>query len=247
MQRSSTLGSIRPAPDLVNWVIAILLLLPCAHSALAQMPGQKLPGLAPVSAEQSQQGIHATMGSEVLDIVVCSDSVIHVVARANAAVETGRKPWMLDPGQSCPGAPFQFAHNAKADTLKTALLEVTFSLDRGNVSFGTASGAPLAREGNSLPRSYEPMQVNGENTFRITDRFSPTPTEAFYGLGQHQSGMFNYRGSTIELGQNNTDVAIPLLISNLGYALMWNTAALTYVQQSLSDGTHIFRSRRTFG
>ena len=63
----------------------------------------------------------------------------------------------------------------------------------------------------------------------ITDRFSPAPVEAFYGLGQHQSGMFNYRGSTVELGQNNTDVAIPLLVSSKGYALLWNTAAFTYV------------------
>ena len=41
--------------------------------------------------------------------------------------------------------------------------------------------------------------------------------------------MFNYRGSTVELGQNNTDVAIPLLVSSKGYALMWNTASLTDV------------------
>ena len=47
-------------------------------------------------------------------------------------------------------------------------------------------------------------------------------------LAQHQSGLFNYRGATVELGQNNTDVAIPLLISSKGYALQWNTAALTY-------------------
>ena len=207
----------------------IILLLWGAHIGMAQMPGQNLPGLPPISAEQSEHGIRATMGTDVLDIVVCSDSVIHVVAKANAEVEPGQKPWMLDASQSCPGAPFQFAHDAKADTLKTRQLEVTFSLDRGNVSFRAVGGETLLREGNSLPRSYEPMQVNGENTFRVTDRFSPIPTEAFFGLGQHQSGMFNYRGSTVELGQNNTDVAIPLLVSNRGYALMWNTAALTYV------------------
>ena len=28
---------------------------------------------------------------------------------------------------------------------------------------------------------------------------------------------------------NDTDVAIPLLLSSKGYALMWNTASLTYV------------------
>jgi alpha-D-xyloside xylohydrolase len=164
------------------------------------MPGQNLPGLPPISAEQSEHGIRTNMGSEVLDIVACSDSVIHVIARANAGAEQGRKPWMLDASESCPGVPFQFTHDAKTDTLKTKQLEVSFSLDRGNVSFRTIGGDTLLREGNSLPRTYEPAQVNGENTFRVTDRFSPIPTEAFYGLGQHQSGMFNYRGSTVELG-----------------------------------------------
>jgi alpha-D-xyloside xylohydrolase len=136
---------------------------------------------------------------------------------------------MLEASQSCPGAPFQFAQDAKAATLKTEKLEVSFGLERGNLSFRALNGDALLRERDSIPRTYEPAEINGENTYRVTDRYSPSPTEAFYGLGQHQSGVFNYRGSTIELGQNNTDVAIPLLVSSMGYALMWNTAAFTYV------------------
>jgi len=227
--RSSEAHAIRFALSVFRSCMPIIFLLWAAYNGFAQMSGQNLPGPPPITAEQSEHGIHATMGSELLEIVVCSDSVIHVVAKANAEAQSGKKPWMLDASQSCHGAPFQFAHDAKVDTLKTKQLEVTFALDRGNVSFRTVAGEPLLREGNSQPRTYEPMQVNGENTFRVTDRFSPIPTEAFYGLGQHQSGMFNYRGSTVELGQNNTDVAIPLLVSSRGYALMWNTAALTYV------------------
>ena len=41
--------------------------------------------------------------------------------------------------------------------------------------------------------------------------------------------MFNYRGSTVKLAQNNTDVAMPFLVSSKGYALLWNTASLTEV------------------
>ncbi len=41
--------------------------------------------------------------------------------------------------------------------------------------------------------------------------------------------MFNYRGSIVELGQNNTDVAIPFLVSSKGYAILWNTASFSYV------------------
>ena len=116
----------------------------------------------------------------------------------------------------------------KLASLKTAQLEVIVNIERGNLSFRTIGGESLLNEGNSIPRTYEPVDLNGDHTYRVTDRFSPSITEAVYGLGQHQNGMFNYRGATVELGQNNTDVAIPLLISSKGYGLMWNTAALTY-------------------
>jgi alpha-D-xyloside xylohydrolase len=135
---------------------------------------------------------------------------------------------MLDAQQSCPGAPFTFAQDAKAASIKTAQLEVIVNIERGNLTFRTLGGESLLNEGNSIPRTYEPVELNGDHTYRVTDRFSPSIAEALYGLGQHQSGMFNYRGATVELGQNNTDVAIPLLISSKGYGLMWNTAALTY-------------------
>ncbi len=84
-------------------------------------------------------------------------------------------------------------------------------------------------EYDAVPRTYEPDVVNGMHTYHVADRFSPDVTEGFYGLGQHQNGMFNYRGGTIELAQNNTDVVIPLLLSSKGYALMWNTASATEV------------------
>jgi alpha-D-xyloside xylohydrolase len=193
------------------------------------MPGQARPGLAPVTAQKSERGFQANVGSESLDVTVCGDSVIHVLGKPGTAAPAGPQPWMLDAAQACPGAPFQFAQNEKSATLTTARLEVTLELERGNLSFRVANGETLLRERDSIPRTYEPAQMNGESTYQIEDRFSPQPTDAFYGLGQHQSGMFNYRGSTVELGQNNTDVAIPLLVSSRGYALMWSTAAFTYV------------------
>jgi alpha-D-xyloside xylohydrolase len=223
------MSSVRPAVSRTISVPVLLVLFSAAHIAMSQMPGQERPGLAPVAAQQSEHGLHATIGSEVLDVTVCGDSVIHVLAKPDAAAQSGPKPWMLDQSQSCAGAPFQFAQDAKSATLKTDKLEITLGLERGNLSFRAMNGDALLREGFSLPRTYEPVQLNGESTYRVTDRFSPTPTEAVYGLGQHQSGLFNYRGATVELGQDNTDVAIPLLVSSKGYALMWNTAALTYV------------------
>ena len=141
---------------------------------------------------------------------------------------------MLDPKDACPGAKFQLSQTADAAVLTTDTLKIEFSLKRGNVQFSTTGGEVLLRERDSVPRTYEPAELNGESTFHVEDRFAPDATEGFYGLGQHQSGMFNYRGATVELAQNNTDVAIPLLLSTKGYGLMWNTASLTSCRQPLS-------------
>lgn len=194
------------------------------------MPGQSYPTTPPITVDQSPNGMHATVGTEVVDITVCGSAVIHIVARpGGVASSTKAQPWMLEGSQSCPGAPFQFSRDGHAGILKTSTVEVAFGLERGNLTFSTASGDPLLREGSAVPRTYEPVHLNGEDTYRVTDRFSPNATEGLYGLGQHQNGMFNYRGATVELAQNNTDVAIPVLMSSRGYALLWNTAALTYV------------------
>jgi alpha-D-xyloside xylohydrolase len=221
--------SALPETSRKHAIPVLLILLSIAPRAISQMPGQEKPTLAPVAVQRSERGFHATVGAESLDVTVCGDSLIHVLGWPDGSAPAGPQPWMLDAALACPGAPFQFAQDEKAAKLTTAKLTITLGMERGNLTFRAANGETLLRERDSVPRTYEPARVNGESTYQIEDRFSPPPVEAFYGLGQHQSGMFNYRGSTVELGQNNTDVAIPLLVSSRGYALMWNTAGFSYV------------------
>jgi alpha-D-xyloside xylohydrolase len=187
-------------------------------------------GLPAITAEQTEWGFAAKIGGESLHITVCGDDVIHVVAGpGDPATSSPVQPWMLAASEACPGAKFHFTQDGKSASLTTAALKVEFSLKGGNLAYSDIQGKPLLREGSNEPRTYEKAEVNGEVTYHVTDRFAPERTEALYGLGQHQNGMFNYRGATVELGQNNTDVAIPLLVSSKGYAVMWNTASLTYV------------------
>ena len=188
-----------------------------------------VPPLPLVKYAQAQDGIRATIGNESVHISVCRPSVIHFVSTPEPPTTRQIKPWMLDSKESCPGAKFKVSETTDAAILTTDTLKIELSLKWGNVQFSTAGGGNLLRERNSIARTYEPAELNGEKTFHFEDRFAPDFSEGFYGLGQHQSGMFNYRGATVELGQNNTDVAIPLLLSSKGYALMWNTASLTHV------------------
>jgi alpha-D-xyloside xylohydrolase len=226
-------SKILPALSLAVLFLAVTDVLP-VHAS-----GQVVTGEVPVpSAMQvapSPSGLTAHNDTEALAVTVCSDSLIHVVARpAGAPASSAARPWMLPTAQACPGASFQFSQAGDLTTLTTAQMTITLSARRGNLSFKTLDGKTLLSETGSLPRTYIPVQSSPAATqsaplYQLEDRFSPDATEAIYGLGQHQSGLFNYRGSTVELGQDNTDVAIPLLVSSKGYAVLWNTASFSYM------------------
>ncbi len=219
------------AASVQRWNIWISVL---ACSFLSSTPARaqlwEVPPLPPVRYAQSQDGMTATAGNENLHIFVCRPGVVHFVATPDPPNSVKpNQPWMLDAKDSCPGAKFALTQGKDTVLLTTDLLKVELSLKWGSVQYSTIASDSLLRERTSIPRTYDRADVNGEKTFHVEDRFSPDFDEGFYGLGQHQNGMFNYRGATIELAQNNTDVAIPLLLSSKGYGLMWNTASLTYV------------------
>jgi alpha-D-xyloside xylohydrolase len=181
-------------------------------------------------AIQSAGGLSAHNDFEVLGVTICGDSVVHVTARpVSPSAPAPAQPWMLDKAQSCPGAAFQFHQEGGMTSLTTSGLTVTLSARTGNLTFKTAQGETLLEEIDHLPRTYLPVAGQPPALYQVKERFHPDATEAMYGLGQHQGGLFNYRGNTVELGQNNTDVAIPLLVSSKGYGILWNTASFTYV------------------
>ncbi|HEX3942357.1 MAG TPA: TIM-barrel domain-containing protein [Acidobacteriaceae bacterium] len=179
--------------------------------------------------------------TDVLRLTVCGPTAIHVVASPDgkAADATPQRPWILSP---CSPAKFTFSLPSPSQnppgarrrggppvaTLDTGALRVEIGLNSGSLDFKTEQGAQLLEEFPYPARIYEPVTANGEALYRVTDSFHPQVREGLYGLGQHQNGVFNYRGTTVELAQANTDVAIPLLVSTQGYGIFWNTPAKSY-------------------
>ncbi|HUB27734.1 MAG TPA: glycoside hydrolase family 31 protein, partial [Tepidisphaeraceae bacterium] len=67
---------------------------------------------------------------------------------------------------------------------------------------------------------------------RVQQTFRITGDEGIYGLGQHQAGLMNYRGSIVHLEQANMDVAVPMLLSSAGYGVLWDNPSITDVDVS---------------
>jgi alpha-D-xyloside xylohydrolase len=51
------------------------------------------------------------------------------------------------------------------------------------------------------------VKVNGEDTYRAESFVNIYGSrEAFYGLGQHQAGVWNYRGESVDISQDNSNI-----------------------------------------
>ena len=114
-------------------------------------------------------------------------------------------------------------------TVDTGAVKVLISLDWGNLEFQDEQGHRLLQE---LPGRAAPISENHRQWRRALQRErSVLPGCAGRSctvLVGVRNGVFNYRRTTLELGQANTDITIPLMISTNGYGIFWNTAALSW-------------------
>jgi alpha-D-xyloside xylohydrolase len=87
-----------------------------------------------------------------------------------------------------------------------------------------------------------PHTVNGEKTFRAGASFVAPADEHYYGLGQNQEGILDYRGRTIDCKHNydapaGETVCVPFLVTNKGYGIVWDNPSSTVISAGLHGRT----------
>jgi alpha-D-xyloside xylohydrolase len=124
---------------------------------------------------------------------------------------------------------WDIAQNDSEVVLHTRLLTAIVTLSTGAVSFADAAGRPILMEKSGGGRSFDETVCDGTPSWHVRQTFETLQDEAFYGLGQHQDGLVNYKGYQVKLFQNNTEVAIPFLLSSRNYGILWDNYSVTSV------------------
>ena len=126
-------------------------------------------------------------------------------------------------------------------------LTVSVNTRTGKITFFDAHGNELVKEADGS-RLIETGQTGNLNSLAVSQSFVTAPDEFLFGTGQFQDGYLNIRGLTRRLTQVNTQISIPMVISNKGYGILWNNYGLTdynpsesiiELQQGGSDGTSV--------
>ncbi len=168
----------------------------------------------------SAPGIPRLMRIEVLD-----DGIIHVTAGPQEEFFGDTSLCVIGPAAPAPA----FTAVEEADTLviSAPLVRVRVALADGQVTFCDPNGNVLLEEVPGGGKSFKRIRIEGTFGYTLGQVFSSPPDEAFYGLGQHQSDEFNYKGLNEILYQYNTKVSVPFIVSDKNYGLLWDNYSLT--------------------
>ena len=148
---------------------------------------------------------------------------------------SGRKSLVVLPSQT--DVPFltekrdTFVCRSDADHMPDTLYDVTL------VTTSRISVAVSGRDGRvalcnrthpdisviSRRVEFAPVTADGTAGYSVATVFSSPDDEGLYGLGQHQSDIWNYKGKNEELYQYNTKISVPFIVSTADYGILWDT------------------------
>lgn len=117
-------------------------------------------------------------------------------------------------------------------------MRIEVDADGQRVRFFDAKGNLLTE---AKTHDLVPASVGGQEVYQSTLTLNTQPDEFLTGLGQFQDGMGNLLGVTRRLTQVNTQISIPMMLSDHGYGVLINN----YGSIDYNPATDSLRLERT--
>jgi alpha-D-xyloside xylohydrolase len=184
-------------------------------------------------------GVTFTLATGRLRTQVCEADIIRVEYTSASSFSTKaslsvNKVW---------GAPtFCVAETGGTVTITTARMQANVATATGLVTFADSAGKVLLSEAS---KNITPATVEGVPTNTVATSWKSPADEALFGLGQHQDGVINRKGSTLDMRQANTQIQIPLVVSNKGYGVLWDNPSNTTFSGNVAGNTQYSFSSET--
>lgn len=169
--------------------------------------------------------LHDSLATKKIKLEVFSENIIHVIASPSEQFSADKSLMVINK----PNLKVKWDLKEQDGNLfmTTSSLLVKISLETGEIKFLDNSGNDLLEENTGGGKSFQPVEIQGNEYYTIQQIFESPDDEAFYGLGQHQHNYMNYKGKDVELYQHNIVASVPFLVSSKGYGILWDNYSLT--------------------
>src|SRR5262245_28826339 len=173
-------------------------------------------GSSVAALERTSDGVVVPIGRELLKVEVCADDVIRVAHAADRGFFS--RPSLATAPKLCRPSGWNVEERAGEAVVSTPKLRARVDLASGDVTFLDAAGRTILAERKG-GRTIAAALVQGDDTHHVGQQWEPHDGEGLYGLGMQHLGLVNLKGYDLDLWQHNGTVAVPFLLSSLGYGI----------------------------
>lgn len=173
-----------------------------------------------VNLEQPSSG-----GTTSIRLTAITPAIIRVTAIGNKGFSTAES--LIRDTTTFAAFDWTEQHNATEAVLKTKSISATVSLSTGEIVFRDSTGNIILQEKTGGGKTITPVETDSKKLYQVSQVFESPSDEAFYGLGQPQTGIFNYKNKDVDLTQYNAVVSVPFLVSSRKYGLLWDNYSIT--------------------
>ncbi len=162
---------------------------------------------------------------QTVKLRIISDKIIQVISTPGNDIEKEPSLIIEDEGKS--SSDWQLTEEGKSLIITTAYLQARVDAATGVVTFSDKNGKAILREEPGSYQAFSPVQYGNEKVYQLKKVFQAGEDEAFYGLGQHQTGLMNYRGYQVDITQYNSQAVVPFVVSSKNYGILWDNYSIS--------------------
>ena len=175
-----------------------------------------------LSYKKTSDGLIFTLNQGVMKIKICKDDLVEVsysildqfVPKSSLVVVN---KWAVTPK-------FSITEKGSEIIVTTGKLKIGIDKATNAISYKDLNDKLILAEDGSDGKTMTSATIAGIQTFNCTTQFLSPTDEALFGLGCHPEDTLsiNYKGRNQDLAIRYMTGAIPVLLSNKGYGLMWD-------------------------
>jgi len=177
-----------------------------------------------ISYTKSANGVTFKLDKGLMNVKICKADIVEVkytifdaFPAKNSLVVNN--PWA---GKTA----FTVTEHSGQIVITTAKLNISINKATNALTYTNKKGEIIVAEG-AENKSMTPSTVAGISTYSCTTNFNSPADEALFGLGCHpeDSLSINYKGRNQEMLIKYMTGAIPVMLSNKGYGILWDNYA----------------------
>jgi alpha-D-xyloside xylohydrolase len=191
-------------------LLVFLIIMPSAASALV------------VSYMKDRDGVTFTLDKGLMKIKICDGDIVEVKYTSLHDFEIRNSLIINNAWKDLPG--FKVSEKQGTVVITTSRVKIIVSKLTNAITYADLDDHLILAEDEQDAKLVKPATVAGINTYTCSTTFKSPADEALFGLGCHPEDTLsiNYKGRNQDLIIRYMTGAMPVLVSNKGYGLMWD-------------------------